>query len=137
MLADAEHFTVELLDKVKTQTNFDLLVPVPDQPSRRKKLQELPAETFQPQWAGYATGKRAYTPRNSQGGPFYQYIQRDGERPAEHHFKAFLSTTDRDEVESLTEDFPKRWHVEEFFNGTRHWAGTGRGPAISTSDMGK
>jgi hypothetical protein len=36
VLADAEHFTVELLDKVKTQTNFDLLVPMPDQPSRRK-----------------------------------------------------------------------------------------------------
>jgi hypothetical protein len=116
VLADAEHFTVELLDKVKSQTNFDLLVPLPDQPSRRKQLQELPPETFRPRWAGYATSKLAYTPRNSQAGPFYQYIQREGERPEDHHFKAFLSTTDRDEVETLTEDFPKRWHVEEFFN---------------------
>ena len=116
VLADAEHFTVELLDKVKAQTNFDLLVPMPDQPSRRKKLQELPPETFQRRWAGYATAKLAYTPRNSRTGPFYQYVQRQGERPEEHHFKAFLSTTDRDEVETLTEDFPKRWHVEEFFN---------------------
>ena len=115
-MADAEHFTVELLDKVKTQTNFDLLVPMPDQPSRRKKLQELPPEMFQPRWAGYATAKLPYTPRNSQTGPFYQYVQRQGERPEEYHFKAFLSTTDRDEVETLTEDFPKRWHVEEFFN---------------------
>ena len=110
------YFTVELLDKVKSQTNFDLLVPMPDQPSRRKKLQELPPETFRPRWAGYATAKLAYTPRNSQAGPFYQYIQREGERPEEYHFKAFLSTTDRDEVETLTGDFPKRWHVEEFFN---------------------
>ena len=116
MLADAEHFTVELLDKVKSQTSFDLLVPMPDQPSRRKKLRELPSETFRPRWAGYATAKLPYTPRNSQAGPFYQYIQRQGERPEEHHFKAFLSTTDRDEVETLAEDFPKRWHVEEFFN---------------------
>ncbi len=116
VLADAEHFTVELLDKVKSQTNFDLLVPMPDQPSRRKKLQELPPETFQTRWAGYATAKLDYTPRNSQTGPFYQFIQRQGERPEEHHFKAFLSTTDRDEVETLTEHFPKRWHVEEFFN---------------------
>jgi Transposase DDE domain len=116
VLADAEHFTVELLDRVKSQTNFDLLVPMPDQPSRRKKLQELPPETFQPRWAGYATAKLGYTPRNSQKGPFYQFVQRQGERPEEHHFKAFLSTTDRDEVETLTEDFPKRWHVEEFFN---------------------
>jgi hypothetical protein len=116
VLADAEHFTVELLDKVKSQTNFDLLVPMPDQRGRRKKLQELSPETFQTRWAGYATAKLPYTPRHSQAGPFYQYVQRQGERPDEHHFKAFLSTTDRDEVEALTEDFPKRWHVEEFFN---------------------
>jgi hypothetical protein len=116
VVADAEHFTIELLDKVKTQTNFELLVPMPDQPSRRKKLQEIPPEAFQPRWAGYATAKRAYTPRNSRTGPFFQYVQRQGERPEEYHFKAFLSTTDRDEVETLTEHFPKRWHVEEFFN---------------------
>jgi hypothetical protein len=116
VLADAEHFTVELLDEVKSQTNFDLLVPMPDQPSRRKKLQQLPPETFRPRWAGYATAKFDYTPRNCRSGPFYQFVQRQGERPEEHHFKAFLSTTDRDEVETLTEDYPKRWHVEEFFN---------------------
>lgn len=119
VLADAEHFTVELLDKVKTQTNFDLLVPMPDQPSPRAKLRKLPPETFQPRWAGYATAKLAYTPKNSQAGPFYQYAQREGERPEDHHFKAFLSTKDGDEVEELTGDFPKRWHVEEFFNGNQ------------------
>jgi hypothetical protein len=37
VVADAEHFTVELLDNVKSQTNFELLVPMPDQPSGRKK----------------------------------------------------------------------------------------------------
>src|SRR5271157_1829152 len=66
VLADAEHFTVELLDKVKTQTKFDLLVPMPDQPSLRAKLRKLPSETFRPRWAGYATAKLAYTPKNSQ-----------------------------------------------------------------------
>jgi Transposase DDE domain len=119
VLVDAEHFTVELLDKVKTQTNFDLLVPMPDQPGLRAKLQELPPETFRPRWAGYATAKLAYTPKNSQAGPFYQYAQREGERPEEYHYKAFLSTKDGDEVEELTGDFPKRWHVEEFFNGSQ------------------
>jgi len=38
-----------------------------------------------------------------------------GERPSEYRFGAFLSTTDRDEVDTLTLDYPKRWHVEEFF----------------------
>jgi hypothetical protein len=116
VLADAEHFTVELLDRVKSQTSFDLLVPIPDQPSRRQRLAELPAETFQTRWAGYATAKLSYTPKYSRAGPFYQFVQRQGERPEEYHFKAFLSTTDRNEVEALTDDFPRRWHVEEFFN---------------------
>ena len=119
VLADAEHFTVELLDKVKTETNFDLLVPMPDQPSLRAKLRELPPETFERRWAGYATAKLPYTPMNSQAGPFYQYAQREGERPEEYHYKAFLSTKDGDVVEELTGDFPQRWHVEEFFNGNQ------------------
>jgi Transposase DDE domain len=116
VLADAEHFTVELLDKVKTETNFDLLVPMSDQPSLRAKLKTLPPATFRPRWAGYATAKLAYTPTDSKAGPFSQYVQRLGERPEEYRFKAFLSTRDGDEVEDLTLDFPKRWHVEEFFN---------------------
>ncbi len=34
-------------------------------------------------------------------------------------FSGFLSTSDRDEVEALAVDFPKRWHVEEFFNANQ------------------
>jgi DDE family transposase len=116
VLADSEHFTAELLDRVKTGTNFDLLVPMPDQPALRAQLKALPAEAFQPRWAGYATAKRAYTPQDSQAGPFYQYVQRQGERPEDYRFNAFLWTRDGDEVEELTGEFPKRWHVEEFFN---------------------
>jgi hypothetical protein len=116
VLADAEHFTAELLDQVKTETHFDLLVPMSDQKSLRAKLQALPPEVFQRRWAGYATAKLAYTPKKSQAGPFYQYVQRLGERPEEYQFQAFLSTRDGDEVEELTGEFPKRWHVEEFFN---------------------
>src|SRR4029077_4479548 len=58
VLADAEHFTVELLDKVKSQTNFDLLVPMPDPPSRRKKLQEFPPKRSDR--AGLATRPRSW-----------------------------------------------------------------------------
>jgi len=116
VLADSEHFTAPLLDRVKTGTNFDLLVPMPDGAALRAKLRALPPEAFQPRWAGYATTKLAHTPQDSQGGPFYQYVQRQGERPEDYRFKAFLATRDGDEVEELTGDFPKRWHVEEFFN---------------------
>jgi Transposase DDE domain len=116
VLADSEHFTVELLDKVKTETKFDLLVPMLNRPVLRAKLRALPPEVFQPRWAGYATAKLAYTPQDSHAGPFYQYVQRQGERPEEYCFNAFLATRDGDEVEELAGEFPKRWHVEEFFN---------------------
>jgi Transposase DDE domain len=116
VLADSEHFTVELLDRVKTETNFDLLVPMPSRASLRAKLMALPPELFRPRWAGYATAKLAYTPHKSHAGPYHQYVQRQGERPDDYSFNAFLATRDGDEVEELAGDFPKRWHVEEFFN---------------------
>jgi hypothetical protein len=116
VLVDAEHFTAELLDDARGRTHFDLLVPMSAQKKLLRELAALPPEVFQARWAGYATAKRPYTPRNSTMGPFYQYIQRSGEPAADYHFKAFLSTRDGDEVEALTEEFPKRWHVEEFFN---------------------
>ena len=116
VLADAEHFTVEGLDAIKARTKFDLLVPMPDQRGLRATLGTLPPETFTPRWAGFATAKRPYTPKHSQAGPFCQYIQRRGERPEQYEFQAFLSTRDGDEVEDLTREFPKRGHVEEFFN---------------------
>jgi Transposase DDE domain len=116
VLADSEHFTAELLDRVKTETKFDLLVPMPNRASLRAKLKALPPEVFQSRWAGYATAKLEYTPHKSQAGPFHQYVQRQGERPDEYNFNAFLGTRDGDEVEELAGAFPKRWHVEEFFN---------------------
>lgn len=116
VLADTEHFSVELLDKVKAETRFDLLVPMPNQPALRARLAALPPELFRPRWAGYATAKLAYTPQDSRAGSFYQDVQRQGERPEEYRFNAFLATRDGDEVEELAGDFPKRWHVEEFFN---------------------
>jgi hypothetical protein len=116
VLVDTEHFTTELLDDVKQRTQFDLLVPMFARQSLIRELRALPPETFQPRWAGYATLKRAYTPRSSTTGPFYQYIQRSGERSEEYYYKAFLSTRDGDEVTALAEEFPKRWHVEEFYN---------------------
>ena len=111
VVADAEHFTAKLLDHLRTQTRFDLLVPMGSQ-----KLDPFDGETFTPHWAGYATLTRAYQPRRSQAGPFWQLVQRFGERADEYAYKAFVATTNREVVRMLCEEFPKRWHLEEFFN---------------------
>jgi len=119
VVADTEHLTAALFDDVHQRTGFELLVPMAMHASLCKRLEAIPPEQFTPQWAGYATTKQPYTPVKSQSGPFYQLIQRLGERPDEWKFKAFLSTTDRDEAEALSRDYPKRWHIEEFFNANQ------------------
>ena len=68
-------------------------------------------------WAGFATAKVPYTMKR--GGKYFQFVERTGERLDDFRYQGFLSTTDRDEVDALTSDFPKRWHVEEFFNANQ------------------
>ena len=114
--ADAEHFAVELLDHVHDRTPFDIITPMPSRQSNLKRWRQIPPESFNRHWAGYATAVLPYTPYHSHGGPYYELVQRHGERPEDWYFNAFLSTTDRDSVDALTRDFPKRWHIEEFFN---------------------
>lgn len=116
VLADSEHFSVELLDELRRQSPFDLLVPQPKRATLRKQLARIPAEQFTTHWAGYATTKRVYQPAHHAGGPYCQFVQRFGERSDEWSFNSFVGTTDLDAVEALARDYPTRWHVEEFFN---------------------
>ena len=114
VVADAEHFSGELIEAMRQRTGMDLLVPIPSRPAYRKSYRQIPEERFTRRWAGFATAKVPYTMQR--GGPCFQFVERMGERSDDFHYQGFLSTTDRDEVEALTRDFPKRWHVEEFFN---------------------
>lgn len=120
VLADGEHFSAELLAETHQKTGFHMLVPIPNRKEYRKQYASIAPEDFCPRWAGFATLKRPYelkSHNNRRGSAScWQFIERFGERADEWSFKGFLSTTDTDEVDALTEDFPKRWHVEEFFN---------------------
>jgi hypothetical protein len=114
--ADAEHFVVGLVDHVHAETPFDLITPMPRRASDQKRWRQIPPDQFTPRWAGYATAVLPYLPHGSRNGPYYELVQRHGERPEEWQFNAFLSTTNRDPVDALTRDYPRRWHIEEFFN---------------------
>ena len=116
LAADTEHFVVELVDHVHIETPFNLITPIPNRQGHQKRLEQVPAEAFARHWAGYATAVLSYAPHHSRGGPYYELVQRHGERPDEWHFNSFLSTTDRNPVDALTGDYPNRWHIEEFFN---------------------
>ena len=128
VLADNEHYRAELFESISSESFFDLLVPMPYNPLVRKSIQRVPREAFTRHWAGYATAKQPYSITRSQGGPYIQFIQRKGERPQDDDFKAFLCTSDRDEMQDLSSHYPQRWHIEEFFKNDQalgwHRAGT-------------
>ena len=115
ILADNEHYTVELINWIYSNSSFDILMPMPNNRSVRASISETPEEAFKRHWAGYATAKRPYRMKRSDYGPYHQFIQRKGERDDDYDFKAFLCTSDRDELEDLSLNYPDRWHIEEFF----------------------
>jgi hypothetical protein len=115
VLADNEHYSVELFEWICSRSRFDLLVPMPYNTSVLRSIRRLSPEAFSPRWAGYATAKQPYHLTRSHEGPYYQFIQRKGERLEEYDFKAFLCTSDRDEMTDLSQHYPQRWHIEEFF----------------------
>jgi len=116
LVADVEHFAVELLDYVRQSTRFDLLVPLRQTDALCRHYPTIPESAFTRYWAGFATATETFLPRRSAlTQPCYRYIQRTGERVEDYHFKGFGCTRPRAEVPALTADFPKRWHIEEFF----------------------
>jgi Transposase DDE domain len=116
VLADAEHFTTEVIEDVHRRTGFDLLVPLVLRSKMIERLRALPDESFTRHWVGYATAQIPYQLSRGRVGPLPLFVQRFGERPEDSKWNAFLCTAQRDEREVLTRDYPKRWHVEEFFN---------------------
>ena len=116
-MADLEHVSAELFHHVQTHTPFDLLVPMKNESWLQKQLRAIPAERFTRRWAGFATLKQPYRMAKREAGDLFQFVQRSGERSDDYHFGAFLCTADGEEVDTLTRDYPKRWHVEEFFSG--------------------
>jgi len=115
VVLDAEHYDAALFEHARLHTPFDLLAPLPDTAHLRRRIAQLAPQQFTPRWAGFATAVLPYQFTNSQQ-VFYHLIQRCGERPQDERYKSFLSTSADNELQALTEQFPKRWHVEEFFN---------------------
>jgi hypothetical protein len=118
IVADSEHYSGELIREIHQDTAFDLLVPISNQSAYRKQCRAIDENLFTRHWAGYATAKLPYKMVRA-GDTYWQFVQRNGERACDWSFKGFLSTSDRDEVQALTQNFPKRWHVEEFFNANQ------------------
>ncbi len=116
VLADCEHFASAILCSIKLGGRFDLLVPMPNQPTHVKRWRSIPCESFKPRWAGFATAKNNFQFKYGVDGEYTEIVQRTGENPADYKYKGFMSTSDVDEVSAITVSYPNRWHIEEFFN---------------------
>ncbi|MGI6355956.1 MAG: transposase [Lentisphaerae bacterium] len=114
VLADGEHFCEELF-KEAGRLGFDLLVPLPNTATHQKLMQRLPETAFSRHWPGYATARTSFRFQRSDR-DYTLLVQREGESPGQYTYEGFVCTSPRDELETLTQHYPKRWHIEEFFN---------------------
>ena len=113
-LADSEHFAVEGMDSVRENTPFDLLVPMPNYRSYLQRILQIPDRQFTRHWAGMATASLPFLfSHNASTRPWRQIVQRGGEKS--FSFKAFLTSSRRHTIPLLCSEYPKRWHIEEFF----------------------
>lgn len=128
VLADKEYLSTQLMDEVAGQGDFDLLVAMPNQPALQAQCARLPARAFKTHWPGYAIAKKPYHLRDSPPDKtYYHLVQRTGAKAPAHQFNSFLATANRPPLPDLTVNFPKRWHIEEFFkfNQALGWDRTG------------
>jgi hypothetical protein len=131
VLADKEHYSQELFAAVRQQGAFDLLCGLPAHASCVKRCKQIPATDFTEHFPGYATATRPYRFKEHPDCAdylYYELVQRSGVKKKDFSFQSFLQTSRRCEVQTLTKDYPKRWHVEEFFKFNQalgwHRAGT-------------
>lgn len=117
LLADTEHESQVLLDYIIDSKNYNILMPA----SRRNKVMEsIQTLSYNRHWPGYATAEIDYKFGNSKHS-FRLIGQRCGEK--DYDYKPFIATGNSPSVELITEKFPERWTIEEFFNfeGAMGW----------------
>jgi hypothetical protein len=112
ILADKEHFTQSISDYFHQHPNFDMLIPAPNFQTITKKFSQV---DFKPLWAGYAIGETNFSYQGS-ALKYRLLVQREGERPEDYRYSAFISTSKEDAQTLLTKMYDQRWRIEEFFN---------------------
>ncbi len=128
ILADKEHYCQELCSTVRQEKVFDLFCAQPTYSNSVKRWSQIPATEFTEHWPGYATAIQPYYFKAQPEALYHEYVQRNGLRQQDYHYQGFLGTCELSQVPTLTQDYPQRWHVEEFFKFNQalgwHRAGT-------------
>jgi hypothetical protein len=111
-VADKEYFAHEITDYFFQHPTFDILLPAPAFKTITSCFDQL---EYSPLWAGYAQASKTF---NIDGNPnqLKLIVQRQGEQRDKYQYKPFLTTSNKNPVDLLTQIFPERWTIEEFFN---------------------
>ena len=112
LIGDAEHFTIEMLDRLVDQRQFSFLFPIP---KRKAVMQQIVILPFVPLWAGYAVAEWDYHLANSDK-IIRAVVQRTGETQHNYDYKPFATTSRLPAADLMTLAYPERWNIEEFFN---------------------
>jgi hypothetical protein len=110
-LADKEHFTSDLLNTFNSHPSFDILSPVI---GTKKITDQIKGLEYKPLWAGYAIAETSFS-FNNKNEVFRLIVQRTGETNNDYSYKAFITTSNREPQQLITENYDERWSVEEFF----------------------
>jgi len=128
ILADKEHYCQELFASVRQEGVFDLLCPQPAYSNCVQRWRKVADAAFTEHWPGYATAIQPYHFKDQPEALYYEYVQRTGLRQQDYRYQGFLGTAKLSQAPTLAKDYPKRWHVEEFFKFNQalgwHRAGT-------------
>lgn len=119
LLADTEYDSRKLLDYISENNRYSILVPAA---KRQKVMRTIKGFSYQRHWAGYATAEAPSRYEDSRH-EFRLIGQRCGENESEYDYKPFIATGTESSLELITEKYPDRWTIEEFFNfeGAMGW----------------
>lgn len=112
ILADKEHFTREIADYFISSPSMDVLMPAPETKKVMKDIEDLP---YRELWPGYYIGETEFK-YNKSDRVFRLIVQKESVKGRKDVYKPFITTSQADASALMTEDFPKRWTIEEFFN---------------------
>jgi len=112
ILADKEHFTEHLIQSINQNSNLEFLVPAISS-ERIKKIER--SLDYHRKWAGYAISETMFN-FNGCKEKYRLICQREGETQRDFVYKSFLTTSAKPIETLLTEAYPERWSIEEFFN---------------------
>lgn len=110
--ADTEHATSVLVDYLSESECFNMLIPV----SSNTKIKKVCSySNFRRMYPGFAIAETDFKFSNSLN-TVKLIIERLGENESEYEYKGFITSSKIPATDLLSEKYPQRWSIEEFFN---------------------